>query len=272
MSTDGDRGTVLLGRGGGEGLERRLLVGHVALEPRVRHLLGLLGGLDLRLEAEVVPGEGAHIALSAGALLQLLQALAQRLRAVGRVDCDDHGLVRRAGLLPDGALLVDLEHRRLAARRELLEELPTVLVAAEDLLAQPLAHDLLDGRVAADVVDERVAHHERGDHLQRLGGLGRRGQLLDGLLARADLALRVNGLEELVPLLRGEAGYLRLGSEESLGARGVDRVIELRRARHVALSQDFRKFAKKSKAGADQEKFSKMSGVAEKKPGIFAIL
>ena len=40
----------------------------------------------------------------------------------------------------------------------------------------------------------------------------------------------------------------------------------------LALSQDFRKFAKKSKAGADQENFSKMSGVAEKKPGIFAIL
>ena len=39
-----------------------------------------------------------------------------------------------------------------------------------------------------------------------------------------------------------------------------------------ALSQDFRKFAKKSKAGADQEKFSKMAGDQEKKSGIFAIL
>ena len=36
----------------------------------------------------------------------------------------------------------------------------------------------------------------------------------------------------------------------------------------LALSQDFRKFAKKSKAGADQEKFSKMAGVAEKNPGF----
>ena len=40
----------------------------------------------------------------------------------------------------------------------------------------------------------------------------------------------------------------------------------------VALSQDFRKFAKKSKAGADQEKNSKMAGVAEKNPGFLAIL
>ena len=39
-----------------------------------------------------------------------------------------------------------------------------------------------------------------------------------------------------------------------------------------ALSQDFRKFAKKSKAGADQEKNSKMAGVAEKNPGFLAIL
>ena len=40
----------------------------------------------------------------------------------------------------------------------------------------------------------------------------------------------------------------------------------------VALSQDFRKFAKKSKAGADQEKISKMAGFAEKNPGFLAIL
>jgi len=40
----------------------------------------------------------------------------------------------------------------------------------------------------------------------------------------------------------------------------------------LALSQDFRKFAKKSKAGADQEKISKMAGVAEKNPGFLAIL
>ena len=40
----------------------------------------------------------------------------------------------------------------------------------------------------------------------------------------------------------------------------------------LALSQDFRKFAKKSKAGADQEKNSKMAGVAEKNPGFLAIL
>ena len=40
----------------------------------------------------------------------------------------------------------------------------------------------------------------------------------------------------------------------------------------VALSQDFRKFAKESKAGADQEKNSKMAGVAEKNPGFLAIL
>ena len=40
----------------------------------------------------------------------------------------------------------------------------------------------------------------------------------------------------------------------------------------VALSQDFRKFAKESKAGADQEKISKMAGVAEKNPGFLAIL
>ena len=36
----------------------------------------------------------------------------------------------------------------------------------------------------------------------------------------------------------------------------------------LALSQDFRKFAKKSKAGADQEKLSKMAGVAKKNPGF----
>ena len=42
-------------------------------------------------------------------------------------------------------------------------------------------------------------------------------------------------------------------------------------ARGVALSQDFRKFAKKSKAGADPEFFSKMAGDQEKESGIFAI-
>ena len=39
----------------------------------------------------------------------------------------------------------------------------------------------------------------------------------------------------------------------------------------LALSQDFRKFAKKSKAGADQEKFSKMAGAAGKKSLFFGL-
>ena len=60
---------------------------------------------------------------------------------------------------------------------------------------------------------------------------------------------------ERIPLYGSLADALRRAGSSSTSA--------------FALSQDFRKFAKKSKAGADQEKISKMSGVAGKKPGIF---
>ena len=44
--------------------------------------------------------------------------------------------------------------------------------------------------------------------------------------------------------------------------------LKRRQLRAVALYQDFRKFEKNSKAGAEQEIFSKMASAAKKKSGI----